>query len=68
MALALLILSLAGLAACLVWAVAPAWVGRHWMALADAVNRTPTRRHVPSYRSDLRDEIDAYLRRREGLA
>lgn len=65
MALALLILSLAGLAACLGWAVAPAAYGRVWLRAVDRLHNAPARRPIPRYVSPLRFEIEDYLRRRE---
>lgn len=65
MALATLILSCTGLAVCVGWAVRPAAYGRAWVRLGDRVNRTPARRPIPPHRSDLRVEIQAYLRSKE---
>lgn len=65
MPLLTLILSCTGLAVCVGWAFAPAAYGRAWVRLGDRFNRTPSRRPIPPHRSDLRLEIQAYLRSKE---
>ena len=65
MTLALTIICVLGWIAVAAWTLAPARIERLAIRLGDRINRTPSRRPVPIYRSDLRVEIEAYLRSKE---